>query len=437
MFFFFFQVSNNSDRNNKAIDEYDLKVVQDVLVKTQLLSSLSDSDIDKKGSSIPGPARKRARPRRRISNKPKPLPSDSDEDENDSIVNRRCNVNPVTPSPRQTRLPKTPSGSDSDEHNDYKNKKINSLPYSKSTDPVNSCDNFVKSKVPDRHEGTSDRVLRKKQSSVDYNSPSKSSKRTRNSDRLSSGDDGLDTSEKQDKPKILQKTVVKLCSDEEGKSPVKTGSQIHSANRSSQTREPSSEKEESPPKLDSDGLIIQDKKKNALRKLFSVSKGGSKGAKGPKVVVESIPDESDEKPIKVELLHMPSSPADPVEMKKVDLLTDSVNNSVMPLECGRLSIICSIDLSRLSNIAGVKFPVSLSTAIASLPKSDPVISKFDKKIETPKEPSKDNLFDDADSFMDDNIKVERMSPINDFDNMNDDLKKRLTPDVKPDLTLNR
>uniref|UniRef100_A0A146LPQ2 AF4/FMR2 family member lilli n=3 Tax=Lygus hesperus TaxID=30085 RepID=A0A146LPQ2_LYGHE len=367
-------------------EESDIDLARSVKTTQPLISSLSDSDSEKR----PEPERDSGRTRGRKKRSTKPPVPESDSD--DEIIEiRDSSPEPPEPPPEsvaipepepvQSKPPRTPSGNEVEPKAQLKRK-------CKPTTPSNPSPEKTKKKAPPKStekESPSGKRSRKrvvKPPITPSDTEDEGGKRKRVASISDSGDDSWNTTVR---PRSSRRSVKESSSERTNKpdsssedetpvvaqSPIKPVSRVVPAlgkRLPLGSSESDAEKEESPPKIDSEGQSIQDKKKNdTLRKLFSkrdneggLGKGGKgKGGKGKgmvAVVVES--DNLSHHSPKVELPPRVPSP-NPSPEEKIPDIKPVEKSPPVPLPKlvyvdGKPSLTCKIDLSRLSHIPSKK-----------------------------------------------------------------------------------
>ncbi|KAL1110440.1 hypothetical protein AAG570_007971 [Ranatra chinensis] len=463
---------------NKNDDDSELDIVVDNISKPcQLLSSMSDSDSDKKG-------KKYSRPKRRRRPISAPVVLDSDD-------SSEC-ASPVRP-------PRTPSGSESD----IKSKKevlVNKKKMtSKSPDLLSShsedeasekvdIKNYVNPKFTSKKEAPSIKPNIRKRNVKPPTTPSESDDEDLKKKKL----EGTDSEEE---PWVVSPSVKRrsnsrrstksnsservrretwtsrLSSSEEESavlpSPVKPVVRLPPATQGKRPPQGSSEsepeKEESPPKLDSESLAIQDKKKNdTLRKLFSKrdnecgggkdgGKGGKAGSiytkegKGEKAIVVLVDSENErtslQSPVKASPIHVtspvPPNPSHRIPESATTILSPFVKpNPVTSTDFvnGRMSIICRIDLSKLSHVPAKKRKSEEIRTRTELP--DTRQTKERKPEGKSKSDKQKERKSDKHRSREDKLKKRKRSPCNDVKEEDvpaqPEVVKRLNPEVKQD-----
>ena len=376
-------------------------MVDEVLTKT-LLSSLSDSDAEKKSKQ-----KSVGRPKRR--RKPvKSLPVQTDSEDEEV-------VKPTVPSPRASKpLCKTPSGSECEVKSNSKREK----PFSKrqsSTSRKMSTDKISK-KTPGVPSNATSKVLESEPVSKrgrkriikppTTNVPEEDTKRKRVVSNSESDDDSWTVYSKVTRKRNSRHSAKESSSDRNKReswnklsssdeeiiiSPLKPVSRVMPASSKrviKASSESDMDKDENTPKLDSEGVIIHDKKKNdTLRKLFpkrdnessGVKSGGKSGGKGVAKVggkccggkgggktgikggksgksnIECEPEKIAKLPKIDVTLPIPPQTSQNTRIQEAFTVENTKQKShvfLPPLKFinGKPSLMCSLDLSRLPHI---------------------------------------------------------------------------------------
>ncbi|KAF6216359.1 hypothetical protein GE061_000700 [Apolygus lucorum] len=369
-------------------EESDNDLARSVKTTQPLISSFSDSDTEKRPEPEKEAGRTRGRKKRNV--KP-PVPESDSEDEIIEIPDSSPEppeppTEPIVipePEPVHSKPPRTPSVNEVEPKVQLKRK-------CKPTTPSNPSPEKSKKRAPpkstEKESPSSGKRSRKrvvKPPITPSDTEDEGGKRKRVASISDSGEDTWNTTTR---PRSSRRSVKESSSERTNKrdtssedetpvvaqSPIKPVSRVVPALGKRPpigSSESDAEKEESPPKIDSEGQSIQDKKKNdTLRKLFSkrdneggLGKGGKgKGGKGKgmvAVVVES--DSQSHHSPKVELLppRVPSPNPSPEEkipdIKPVEKLPPVPLPKLVYVD-GKPSLTCKIDLSILSHIPSKK-----------------------------------------------------------------------------------
>lgn len=395
------------------------------LSKTQpLLSSLSESEADSKRVKKKEPARRRGRPSRRP-HVPKPVPSDSDDEPPAPPRVPRAPYTPpvprtpdsdsppyVPPARPRGRPPRTPPSpppvkpkretkspvkvkKEPPEKTPKKRGRRKQVPkppptYSESEEEVVDKKKAVK-RAPSSSEseneawGFSSPVKKRplKESSVERKKPHETKREEKRPKRISKPTVTSDSSEDEIPTKSVSLSPIKPVS----RVPPAPPAGKRAPRSFTPESEPETKKEESPPKLDFEGNVVADKKKNdTLRRLFSIGlgkrdgetggkggKGGGKGGKGgkcggkggkggkgtPGVIVEC----NSERTLVSPLRDRSPSPLllPPPIMERIPSLPPPSPVREPKTEPFPSSLMCRIDISRLNHIPSKRRSVEVRT----------------------------------------------------------------------------
>lgn len=467
----------------KTDEEGDLDIVQDV--KTQpLLSSFSDSDTEKRPEPLDsGRARRKKRPTR--------LCPDSDDSDHDQpeIIEIQSSPEPVPPpepppepEPPLSKLPRTPSGNELEPKVHLKRKcKERSITSTYSPEKTKKKSSRSIEKESPSSKRPRKRVVKPPVTPSD--TEDEGGKRRRIICASDSGDESWGTTVPPSRARNLRRSIKGSSSDRNkidsssedeappiAQSPIKPVARVAPAMGKRPplgSSESDAEKEESPPKLDSEGQSIQDKKKNdTLRKLFSkrdneggLGKGGKgkggKGGKGKGMV--AVVNESDSTPhhspklqspkLQSPKLHLQSPKIEPPRVpsphptqdEKIPELVRTVDK-FLPLPKlvfidGKPSLTCKIDLSRLSHIPSKKRSQEVRTH-TEIPDTRQAVDKGKKIPKDIKSDKRDRKHLEKHRSRDDKSKKKKSDPPEvkeepaEQKQVQAEVLKRLTPDVR-------